>query len=334
MTYVIAEIGVNHNGKIDLAEKLIFLAKEAGADAVKFQFFQADKLARKDTPKTTYQLLNDLDQRSHYQMLKSLELTKDNFIKLRDITKKINLDFVVTPYGLEDLKNLIDIGVDIIKIASADLTDKSLVESACRTQLPLIISTGMSTLHEIQRTCNTIKEYGVNDFSLLHCTSSYPAENNSLNIKAINQLKDYTKKIGYSDHSKDGLGSYIAAAYGAEVFERHITLDKNMEGPDHHCSDELKDFSSYIKNIKAIKLAIGNGIKDIHESEKNMKIVSRKSAYLKIDVNKGSSINITDFVFQRPGNNGLNEYEICELVSKKYTYRKSFKIGEKFENES
>ena len=280
MTYVIAEIGVNHNGKLDLAEKLIFLAKEAGADAVKFQSFQADKLARKDTPKTTYQLLNDKERRSHYEMLKSLELAKDDFIKLRDISKKINLDFIVTPYGEDDLENLIDIGIDSIKIASADLTDKSLIESACRTHLPLIISTGMSTLHEIQRTCETINEHGINDFSLLHCTSCYPAENNSLNVKAINQLKLFTKKVGYSDHSKEGLGSYIAAAYGAEIFERHITLDKNMEGPDHHCSDELKDFSFYVKNIKAIKLAIGNGIKDIHESEENMKISFKKKCLL------------------------------------------------------
>ena len=331
MTYVIAEIGVNHNGKYDLAEELIFLAKKAGANAVKFQCFQADKLARKDTPKTQYQLLNDKEKRSHYQMLKSLELSKYEFIKLKDICKKINIDFIVTPYGLEDVEILNQINVDMLKISSADLTDKSLIEAACRTKIPLIISTGMSTLQEIERTCQTIKAYDVNNFSLLHCTSSYPADIASLNIKAINQLKSLTRKIGYSDHSKDGLGSYIAAAYGAEIFERHITIDKKMHGPDHHCSDEFEDFYEYIKRIKDIKLAIGNGIKEIQEDEKDMKRVSRKSAYLQIDAKKGSLINIKDFIFQRPGDNGFNEYEIDELISQRYFYKRNFQLGEKFE---
>ena len=331
MTYIIAEIGVNHNGKIDLAEKLILIAKEAGANAVKFQCFQADKLARKDTPKTQYQLLNDKENRSHHQMLKSLELSKSEFIKLRDICKKINIDFIVTPYGLEDVETLSQIKVDMIKISSADLTDKSLIKSACRTKIPLIISTGMSTFQEIERTCQTIKAFEVNDFSLLHCTSSYPADNASLNIKAINQLKSLTSKVGYSDHSKDGLGSYIAAAYGAKIFERHITIDKKMKGPDHHCSDELEDFCEYIQRIKDIKLAIGNGIKEIQESEKDMKRVSRKSAYLKIDVKKGALINIKDFIFQRPGDNSINEYEIDELISQEYYYKRNFKLGEKFQ---
>ena len=194
MVYIIAEIGVNHNGNVNLAEKLIVSAKEAGANAVKFQCFQADKLAHKDTPKTEYQLLHDKQDRNHFQMLKSLELSKLDFIKLRDISRNLNLDFIVT-YGLEDLEILKEIEVDKIKISSADLTDKSLIESACRTKLPLILSTGMSSFSEVSRTCETFNHFKVNDYCLLHCTSAYPAEISSLNIRAINQLKKLTKNI-------------------------------------------------------------------------------------------------------------------------------------------
>ncbi len=332
MTYIIAEIGVNHNGDIKLAEKLILLAKRSGANAVKFQCFKAELLARKKTPKTDYQLKHDLNDRSHYEMLKSLELNREQFKYLRNVADKLSIDFIITPYGLEDLKTIIDLGVDKIKISSADLTDKSLIEGACKSKLPLILSTGMSSIEEIRRTCSTIETYLNVDYSLLHCTSSYPAPYESLNIKAINQLKELCSVIGYSDHSIDGLGSYIAVAMGAEILERHITLDKKMIGPDHHCSDNYDQFCEYIKKIKLIKVSIGNGIKALEKDEENMKSVSRKSAYLKVNSFKGNYLNINDFIFQRPGG-GLNEYEIYDLLKKDIKYKKDYKEGEKFNYE-
>ncbi len=330
MTYIIAEIGVNHNGKIKLAEKLISLAKEAGANAVKFQCFNADKLARKNTPKTQYQIQNDSINRSHYEMLKNLELRQEEFVILSKMSKKLGLDFIVTPYGIEDIEILKNVGIDKLKIASADLTDKSLIKSACSTGLPLILSTGMSSLLEIERTCNTIKTFEDVDYSLLHCTSSYPATYESLNIKAINALKIYSKQIGYSDHSIDGFGSFMAVVLGAKILERHITIDKKMKGPDHHCSDDFTDFEKYVRQVHLINKALGDGIKIPHVTEEDMKNVSRKSAYLKVDVKKGTYVNLKDFLFQRPGG-GFNEYEIDELILKNATYSKDFNKGSKFE---
>lgn len=330
MTYIIAEIGVNHNGEIKLAEKLISLAKAAGANAVKFQCFNADKLARKNTPKTQYQIQNDSINRSHYEMLKNLELRQEEFVKLSNMSKKLGLDFIVTPYGIEDIEILKNVGIDKLKIASADLTDKSLIKSACSTGLPLILSTGMSSLSEIERTCKTIKTFKDVDYSLLHCTSSYPATYESLNIKAINALKTYSEKIGYSDHSIDGFGSFMAVVLGAKILERHITIDKKMKGPDHHCSDDFADFEKYVRQVRLINKALGDGIKTPHFTEEDMKNVSRKSAYLRVDVKKGSYVNLKDFLFQRPGG-GFNEYEIDELILKRSTYSKNFNKGSKFE---
>ena len=329
MTYIIAEIGVNHNGELNLAEKLIYLAKDAGADAVKFQCFHAEQLARSDTPKTNYQLKHDLSSRSHFEMLKSLELNMTQFTYLGDLCKKLGIDFIITPYGLKDLKIITEVGIDKIKISSADLSDKSLVEASCQTGLPLIISTGMSSLEEIKRTCASIKSFENIDFSLLHCTSAYPASCESLNINAMNTLRKFSNNVGYSDHSIDGIGSFIAVSLGADILERHITIDKKLEGPDHHCSDDPKSFKNYIKQIRDIEIALGKSKKELNEVEMNMKSVSRKSGYLKYNVKKGQPVHLNDFDFQRSGG-GLNEYEIYDLVLKDAVYSKDYNKCEKF----
>ena len=201
---------------------------------------------------------------------------------------------------------MLDTTVATAASPNIDLTDKSLIEAACLTKLPLILSTGMSSAFEIERTCNTIKSFKSIDYSLLHCTSAYPATYESLNINAMQELKNFSELVGYSDHSIDGMASYIAVGLGAKILERHITLDKTMKGPDHHCSDDPIEFKNYVSQVRLIELALGDGIKVPHKTEEDMKKVSRKSAYLRFAVKKGSPINKDDLVFQRPGG-GLNE---------------------------
>ena len=257
-TFVIAEIGVNHNGSVKIAKKLILAAKKNNADAVKFQTFNADRLTFKHTPKVKYQKKNSRRKETHYQMLKKLQLSESQHMELIDFCKRKKIEFLSTPYDVEDAKLLVKYGIKKFKTSSADLTDYFLHKFLSKNAKQVIISTGMSTLKEIS---NTLKVYNKKKTKiiLLHCVSNYPCSDNSLNLNNITTLKNTFKlPIGFSDHSENKLAAITAMGLGCRVIERHITLSKKMIGPDHLASDNPKQFKKYVDLIRNNEQILGN----------------------------------------------------------------------------
>ena len=314
-TYIIAEIGVNHNGNFKEAINLINVAKKIGADAVKFQSFNSHKLASSETPKTKYQVKNTSRNESHLKMLQKLELSKETQIKLFNYSKKKKIDFFSTPYDVENAKFLKKIGIKTFKVSSADLADISLHEYLSRQKQLVIISTGMSNLKEIDRTLKLYKKK--NNVILMHCVSNYPCSDKSLNLQAITLLKKKFKRIvGFSDHSKGYLAACLSVCFGVKILEKHLTLSKKNVGPDHKSSLEPSEFKKYIKKIRQAELMIGKKIKKIQEEELNMLKTSRKSIFFKKKLKKNTIIKKSDLFFLRPGD-GVHPFEINKIIGKK-----------------
>ena len=317
-TMIIAEIGVNHNGNLSLALKLILKAKEAGADFVKFQSFQTDFLAKKNTPKVDYQLKNMISTDTHFEMLKKLELDFESQLKLFNFCKKVKIGFLSTPYDIFSAKFLKKIGIKFLKISSADLTDKILHLSVSRLDLPVLISTGMSKVSEIQKTLNIYKQnYFKKEIALLHCVSNYPCSDQSQNMGVIPSLsKKFDCVVGYSDHSKSILSSVCAVSLGAKIIEKHFTLDKNFLGPDHKSSLNPEEFKIFVKNIRNTEIILGNSLKKCQKEEMSMKNISRKSLYYSRDIKKNNRLKISDFISMRPGS-GESPMNIGFFLKKK-----------------
>ena len=329
--YIIAEIGVNHNGNINIAKALIDKAKEIGADAVKFQSYKSQKLANVETPKVKYQKLNSLDpDETHLEMLQKYELSKKNHIDLKNYCDKKNIDFLSTPYDVESAKLLNRLNVKMFKVASADLVDFQLHKYLSSTLKPVIISTGMSSLEEIQQ---ALKIYDLQKSSiiLLHCVSNYPCSIKSLNLNSIELLKNYFNlPVGFSDHSSDNMAASIAVALSSKVFEKHLTLDKNMEGPDHMASSNPEEFHNLVKDIRKTEIILGRYSKSVQEEELEMRKISRKSLYLAKDVKYKQLIKEGDFDLKRPGA-GISPLEMPNIVGKYYL--REIKKGELLKKE-
>ena len=301
-TYLIAEIGVNHNGRIDLAKEMILEAKESGADAVKFQTFSADTLVANGTPKVEYQKETTDSSETHYEMLKKLELSKDSHIDLFNFCKKNDIDFLSTPYDIDSAKFLDKLGVKIFKTASADIIDYQLQSYIASTNKPSIIASGMASIDEISNVINIYKENNNSNCIILHCVSNYPCSDESLNMKSINMIaKNFLCPIGYSDHSIGNLAAIVAVSYGAKVIEKHFTLDKSLPGPDHKASSTPTEFKSLVNDIRRTELVLGSEIKKIQTEEKQMSLVSRKSIFIKNQRKKGDKLDMDDLLFMRPG---------------------------------
>ena len=323
--YVIAEAGVNHNGKLNLAKKLILGAKKAGADAIKFQSFIAENLVKKNAPKVPYQIDKKNSSETHFQMLKKLELSFEDQKKLFSFCKKLNIDFISTPFDIQSALYLKRLGVNTIKISSGDLTDLTLHETISKLNIDTIISTGMANMFEIERTLKLYKNK--NKVSLLHCVSNYPAAINSQNLKAIKLMKNKFKcRLGYSDHTVGDLASIIAVAEGAEIIEKHITLDNRMRGPDHKASMELKDLKDFVYKLKNVNLVKGKNEKKCQNEESKTKKISRKSLYFSKNLSKGHRLKKNDFIALRPAK-GLDPFHIRKLLNKKLSRNvKKFQI--------
>ncbi len=315
--YIIAEIGVNHNNKISLAKKLILAAKKCGADAVKFQTFKAERLASINTPKVEYQKKSGSKKESHYEMLKKLELSEKNHVLLKKFCNKTKIDFISTPYDLESLKFLIKLGVKFIKISSADLIDHQMHNYLAKKKINVIISTGMSNLKEIDKTIKIYKKYNHKKFSILHCVSNYPCSDHSLNLKNIITLKKkYKCNVGFSDHSIGQIGSIISIAYGASIIEKHFTLNKNMDGPDHLASITPKELKSLVDDIRRAEVMKGSYKKNIQKEEIEMRKISRKSLIYTKNFEAGYLIKMDDISSSRPGT-GLTGDKISLILNKK-----------------
>ena len=308
-TFVIAEIGVNHNGSVKIAKKLILSAKKNNADAVKFQSFNADRLAFKHTPKVEYQKKNSKKNESHYQMLRNLQLSEAQQFELINFCKRKKIEFLSTPFDVEDAKILARQGIKKFKTSSADLTDYFLHNFLSKNAREVIISTGMSTLKEIS---NTLKMYNKKKtkITLLHCVSNYPCSDKSLNLNSITTLKNTFKlPIGLSDHSDNKLAAITAMGIGCRVIERHITLSKKMKGPDHLASDDPKQFKIYVKLIRNNEKILGNFEKKKQKEEIEVLNISRKGIYYLKDFKKGEKVTYNNLFLRRPWG-GLSMFDI------------------------
>lgn len=315
-TYVIAEIGVNHNGSIKLANEMVSAAKEAGADAVKFQTFTAEALVSKDTPKVKYQKDTTDESESHFEMIKALELSHSDHYPIIEHCRALEMEFISTPYDVDSAKFLDSIGVEIFKTASADIVDLPLHDFLAGTGKTVIISTGMANMKEIGEALELYKAAGNSNLILLHCVSNYPCKFESLNLRVIQSLEtEFGLPVGYSDHALGAFPATAAVAMGAKVIEKHFTLDKNLKGPDHKASSTPEEFKELVDGIRICETALGNDVKSIQNEEKQMRLISRKSIFLTKKVTKGSRIRAEDLVLKRPGT-GLYARYIPSLVGK------------------
>lgn len=288
---IIAEAGVNHNGDINLAYKLCDEAKKAGADIVKFQTYITEDIITGKVEMALYQQKNTGIQESQYSMLKQLELSYDEFKKIKKHCDEIEIMFASTADTPNDLDALQNIGIPLIKIGSGDIGNIPYLRYCGSKKIPIILSTGMSSLADIDISLQALKEGGATDITLLHCTTNYPCAFENVNLNAMNTIHEAFKlPVGYSDHTLGNTVSIAAVAMGACVIEKHFTLDKNMEGPDHKASANPKEFASLVREIRNIEAAMGNGKKEATKDEKEIAKVVLKRIVAKIPIKEGQII--------------------------------------------
>ena len=296
-TFVIAEIGSNHDGSLEKAYRLLFEAKKAGADAVKFQSFKAKTHYSKFSPEFDYLNTNT------YELIKNLEINEAWYPYIKSYCKKMNIEFLSSPCDEKILKKLNKLGMQAFKLASMDLTDLLLIENMAKTKKPLILSTGMASFEEINLALQTCLRFKNNNVIILQCTSIYPAPVNLSNLKSIVTMSElFNVLTGYSDHT---LGDHIvlaAVTMGARVIEKHFTLDRNDVGPDHKFAMEPKEFNEMVSKIRDIESAIGNGQKDgPSKQEREMYLKGRRSIHVRRDLEKNHKITKSDIIIKRPG---------------------------------
>lgn len=312
--FIIAEAGVNHNGDWEIAKQLVDAAVEAGADAVKFQTFKAEKLVCKNAEKADYQKETTDKAESQFEMLKKLELTEDMHQMLLEYCKEKGILFLSTPFDVDSVDYLIGMGMEIMKIPSGEITNYPYLRKVAQTGKKVIMSTGMSNLQEVRDAVAVLKEYGGKDIAVLHCNTEYPTPFTDVNLKAMITLRDELEiEVGYSDHTPGIEIPIAAAAMGAEIIEKHFTLDKTMEGPDHKASlepDELKAMVAAIRNVEA---ALGSGVKMPSASEQKNTAIARKSIVAKCNIEKGQIFTEDNLTTKRPGT-GISPMRWNEII--------------------
>lgn len=314
--FIIAEAGVNHNGDIKLAYEMIEKAKECGCDCIKFQTFHASLLVTKTAKMADYQAENLKTEDSQYNMLKKLEFDQDVFFRLKEHCQDVGIRFLSTPFDEGSVNLLEELGVDFYKMSSGDITNKPLLQYVAEKNKPIIISTGMCTMDEVREAVGWIEETGNRQIKILHCTSNYPTPYHEVNMKAMLTLREqFPYEVGYSDHTEGIIIPIMAAAMGAQIIEKHFTLDRTMPGPDHKASLEVNELSEMVQAIRNIESALGDGIKKPAASEENTKIAARKSIVLKQDAKKGKLLEKEDFIIKRPGT-GIEPKHLEEVTGK------------------
>ena len=319
-TLIIAEAGVNHNGNLETAKRLIDVAVDAGVDYVKFQSFKADKLVSKVAKKADYQMKNYSDEdNSQYSMLKKLELTNEDHTELINYCQKNGVNFLSTAFDLDGLHYLNNLGLPIFKIPSGEITNYPYLRTVASFGKPIILSTGMSSMNEIRNSVEILFENGLSkeDLTILHCNTEYPTPMEDVNLGAINTIRsEFNLSVGYSDHTL-GIEIPIAAvALGATVIEKHFTLDRSMPGPDHKASIEPLELINMVNAIRNIELAIsGNGLKEPSKSELKNIVIARKSIHLKRNLPAGHKLCESDIIALRPGD-GISPLKWNEVIGK------------------
>ena len=322
--FLIAEIGVNHNGDMNLAKEMIDAAQESGADAVKFQTFKAETLVSQGTPKVKYQESTTSPQESHFEMIKSLELSDENHFILMDYCLKKNIRFLSTPYDVESARFLHqDLDIEIFKTASADLVDHSLHEFIAETGKPSIVSVGMASLGEIEENLNIYNSHKQRDVILLHCVSNYPCAHENINLRVLETLKKaFDLPVGYSDHSVGSEAAILSIGFGAKIIEKHFTLDKKLPGPDHLASSTPYEFKTLTDSVRRVEKILGSSVKVCQQEEKQMAEVSRKSIVMKEAAKAGTILSSKNLCIKRPGT-GLSPKLLNELYGLKLSVDKS-----------
>lgn len=319
--FFIAEAGVNHNGSLKLALKLVDMAKSAGADAIKFETFKAGQVTLKNTPMADYQRMNIGRSGSQFSMLEKLELEEKFYPEIIDYCKKKDIIFLSTPHGgFESVDFLQSHGVPVFKFGSGDLTNLPVLRYAALLRKPIILSTGMATMNEVKEAVECIKKTGNSNISLLHCTSDYPCREEDVNLKAMLSLREkFDLPVGYSDHTLGSEAAIMAATLGACIIEKHITLDRNMSGPDHKASMEFKELLYTIKAIKNVNIILGSSLKRPTKRELNTRNIARKSLVALKDISSGDIFSIENAGIKRPGIGLKPKYffKILGLRSKK-----------------
>jgi len=321
-TLIIAEAGVNHNGDLELAKRLVDVAAEAGADYVKFQTFRAEKLATKHARKAAYQEVNTKSDDSQFNMLKKLELPESHHYELQEYCRKKGIGFLSTAFDIESIQFLKDIGIKIGKVPSGEITNLPYLEQMAKAFPQVILSTGMSSLEEVEAAVKILLENGTakDALAVLHCNTEYPTPMEDVNLKAMLQLKERLGvRVGYSDHTEGIEVPVAAVALGATIIEKHFTLDRTMEGPDHLASLEPEALIDMVKAIRNIEKAVmGSGIKVPSESEQKNTVIARKSIVAARAIKKGEVLGADNLTTKRPGNgiSPMRWYEVCGTVAK------------------
>ena len=324
--FVIAEAGVNHNGHIEIAKQLIDAASEAGADAVKFQTFQADSLVCRTAKKAEYQLETTDRTETQYDMLKKLELTPQMHRELIEHCLKRNIMFLSTPFDLESIKLLSELGMQIYKIPSGEITNLPYLREIAKQQKKIILSTGMSSMDEVKAAVNVLKNNGTEELTLLHCNTQYPTPISDVNLLAMVKMREETGlPVGYSDHTQGIEVPIAAAALGAEVIEKHFTLDRKMEGPDHKASLEPQELMQMVVGIRKIESALGSKIKQVSESEMTNVAIVRKSIVAAANIKRGEKYTEKNITTKRPAT-GISPMMWDEIIGK--TADRDYKVDE------
>ena len=317
--FIIAEAGINHNGEIEKAFEMIRIAKSAGAHAIKFQTFKAEELVSDSTVTYTYTSQGEEITESMQEMFKRYEFSKDEWFKIKQKCDQENIMFLSSPSSNSDLKLLLELGIQAIKVGSDDFTSIPLIKEYSNVGLPLILSCGMADLTEIHETINSIDESKKKSLVLLLCTSEYPTQPNDVNLLKFKTLnKELDILLGFSDHTQGSLASSLAVAFGACVFEKHFTLDHNLPGPDHWFSEDPKGLKNWIDSIKNAYTMMGNDEIVPTEKEKEIRKIARKSIVALKDIEKNEIFDLEKIGIKRPGD-GLSPIMLEKILGTKAT---------------
>lgn len=313
---IIAEAGVNHNGSYQLACQLVDAAKNAGADFIKFQTFHSENLVSKTAKKADYQIQTTGDD-SQLSMLKQLELSESDFVELKKYCNSKGIQFLSTPFDLESIRFLNELDIPFWKIPSGEVTNYPYLVALAKTGKPIVMSSGMCELSEISDAILTLKENGAGEIKLLQCNTEYPTPYSDVNLRAMLTLKEkFGCEVGYSDHTQGIVIPIAAVAMGATIIEKHFTLDRNMEGPDHKASLEPDELKQMIASIRNVEEAMGTGEKTPSESEKKNIAIARKSIVALTDIKLGDFFTERNITTKRPGN-GISPMKWHEVIGQK-----------------
>ena len=318
-TIIIAEAGINHNGNLEIAKRMIDVASEAGADYVKFQTFKTEKLVSKKAKKAQYQLKNSIESsEDQFEMLKKLELDKASHEILIDYCNLKKIKFLSTAFDLDSIDLLDSLKMDFFKIPSGEITNLPFLEKVASKQKPVIMSTGMANLGEIEAALNILtKKIDRDQVIILHCNTEYPTPIEDVNLKAMNTIQESFKvKVGYSDHTLGIEVPIAAVACGAVCIEKHFTLDRKMEGPDHRASLEPKELNQMVRSIRKIERAMGDGLKRPSKSEQKNIDAARKSIHINKDLFKGHILLFEDLEIKRPGD-GITPMNLNSVLGRR-----------------